>query len=458
MAQNNATIISKVYLEGSTDMQRRLPDPVVSTLAQVENALFDPQNKAIYNEFVETLVNVIGRSRVVNNKTWENRLGRLMMEPLPFGSSIQTIAPRWIKGHAMSVDNGALLLSLARPEVEAAYHSVNYDMQYDIDIDKTYVQRAFHSEYGLNDLVSAIMRLPYNADNWDFYNATMNLFAWYENGYGFYKQNIAGNIATEAGAREFIASLKSYAEKMQFPSMLYNAGLVEVPTYTNPEDMVLMVTPFVKANLETYGYGTTFHIGEGEARQPFEMVVVDEFPIPNTYAALVDKDWFVIADQVYDTDSFWNPMSRTTKHILTHTAVISCNPFANAVIFGRFASTDVPVITQAVTGATLTRASATAKPGDKVQMTFGLTGTVQNDDGDDVTAEWPLEPKAATWAISTQSGVYDPATFVDRFGVLHVSEKAEAGEVITVTATAAYVNPSGQTGAYVATPVTVTVQ
>lgn len=53
-------------------------------------------------------------------------------------------------------------------------------------------------------------------------------------------------------------------------------------------------------------------------------------------------------------------------------------------------------------------------------------------------------------------GITDERTFVTPDGVLHVGEKLESGDVITVTATSTYINPSGSTSEYTGT-VTATV-
>ena len=72
-----------------------------------------------------------------------------------------------------------------------------------------------------------------------------------------------------------------------------------------------------------------------------------------------------------------------------------------------------------------------------------LSGSVtSNDAGIDV------EPDAATYELACdRSGTAVPLntrTYVDDFGVLHVQKTGlEVGDVITITATTAYHNPSG---------------
>lgn len=101
-----------------------------------------------------------------------------------------------------------------------------------------------------------------------------------------------------------------------------------------------------------------------------------------------------------------------------------------------------------MTDVDITAASQQLKPGDTTQMTVKLTGTItDNDLGIDV------EPNAVTWSVSAETAAsggkpiaLNSATRVDRLGVLHVQKSdLKAGNVLHVTGTTSYVNPSGST-------------
>mgnify|MGYP000158099469 CR=1 FL=1 len=84
-------------------------------------------------------------------------------------------------------------------------------------------------------------------------------------------------------------------------------------------------------------------------------------------------------------------------------------------------------------------------------MTVALTGTVTaNDEGIEVA------PDAVTWSVSGETAATEGeplalnrTTRVDRLGVLHVQKtNIEAGNVLHVSGTTSYVNPSGETTPY----------
>ena len=156
-------------------------------------------------------------------------------------------------------------------------------------------------------------------------------------------------------------------------------------------------------------------------------------------------------DVVYANESFYNPATLNTNYYLHHWEIVSASPFVPAILFTTDAATDIPTLTQTVTGVDITAASQSLKPGETTQMTVELVGTI-TDNGLGVT----VEPNAVTWSVSAETAAsagkpiaLNSATRVDRLGVLHVQKAGlEAGNVIHVTGTASYVNPSGKTALY----------
>ena len=162
-------------------------------------------------------------------------------------------------------------------------------------------------------------------------------------------------------------------------------------------------------------------------------------------------------DFVYANESFYNPSTLSTNYYLHHWEVVSASPFVPAILFTTDEATGVPTLTQDVTGVTITAASQSLKPGDTTQMTVKLNGTVTpGETGGTVTADKlgvTVEPNAVTWSVSAETAetagkpiALNTATRVDRLGVLHVQKSGlEAKNVLHVTGTTSYVNPSGST-------------
>ena len=449
MAENNTTIAGRIWLSGTNDFQQRVPNPTVQGIAATSKFLFDPMNRNYLNEFVDALVLRIGQQDVKQN-AWENKLAVFKRASLRYGSTIQESAIKWPKAHAYNVDN-SYLLELERPESAVWYHSVNRKDHYDIGIEMPDLEMSFVDDYGLNGFVRAIMQAPYSADNYDEYVMMMQQFAYYDENWGFYNHNVSAAPIDEATGKEFLKAVRADAYKLGYPSGLYSpvSAHFGIPTFAKPEELVLFITADAMASVDVDTLSGIFQLDKADLK--YRTIVVPEFPMPNVFAVLTTDAFFVVADKVYQNESFYDPSVLATKYYLHHWEVISASPFVPAIAYTTDAATAPTVVTQSVTGVNVTADPTTVEPGGTSQLTVELQGTVtENDEGIEV------EPDAVLWTVTAETAAADgepialnSATRVDRLGVLHVQKSdLEDGNVLHVTGTTVYVNPSGETTPY----------
>lgn len=452
MATNNTTIAGRVYLSGSNDFQQRVPNPTIEGIDATSKFIFDPMNRKYLNEFMDAFVNRIG-SQIVHNNAWENPLSVFKGATMRYGSTIQESAVKWIKAHSYNVEDGSLL-AIQRPEAAVWYHTVNRQDRYDITVEQPDLRMAFADEMGLNRLIDAIMTVPRNSDNYDEYLCMLNQIAYYEQNWGFFKHHVSAEPTDEATGKEFLKAVRAYANKLQFPTSLYSPVSAEygIPTFAKPNELVLFVTADAAASIDVDTLASVFNLDKAEAK--YRQIVLPELPIPNAFAMLTTDAFFVASDYVYTNESFYNPQTLATNYYLHHWEIVSASPFVPAILFTTDPATTVTTVTQTVDGVTITPAAQTAKPGDTVAMAVKLTGTITANDEGLVVA-----PDAVTWSVSGETAKTDgkplalnSATRVDRLGVLHIQKSnLNAGNVLHVTGTTSYVNPSGKTTPYTKT-------
>lgn len=462
MAQNNNTIMAKAWLAGTNDFQQRIPDPTQAGISATMSALFQPMNGQYFNQFMDILVNRIAYT-YVRGQNYKNPLAVFKGNKINYGSTIQEIAPKWIKAHSYE-DDAETLLKLHRPESEVWYHSQNRRDQYPISVNVDELRTAFTDEYGLNNLVAQLMNTPNNEDEYDEFNIMKNLIAEYETRWGFYKYHLDDYPADDASGKAFLTALQTLGGKLQFPSSVYSG--TDIPVFAQPSELVLLVTPEAQASLNVNTLAALFNVDL--AKVSYRTVLIDEFPIPDAVALLTTEDFFVCHDTLYNTTSFWNPQTLTTTYWLNHWGVYSVSPFVPAILFTTAAGTVTPTIEQAVTGLTVTAEPGTVELGGSVRIVTKLNGTIEPADSD---TEVLVRPNACIYNVSAETPAGDdpvvkPAkpvqlnarTRVDNYGVLHVQKTGlKPGDVITVTATSTYVNPSGATVPYTGTA-TVTIE
>lgn len=452
MATDNATILANVWLNGTNDFQQRIPDPTQHGIDATMDALFDPMNKAYYNQFVDSLIMRIGYT-YVNQQSFSNPLKVFKKNKLMYGNSVQEMVPKWIRAHSY-VDDAEDVFKMARPDVATWYHSQNRRDRYDITINEQELRTAFTDSYGLNKLVAAFMNTPMNADEYDEYRIMLQLLAFYDNKWGFYKHHLSAVPTDEVTGKEFLTAVRSYAGKLRFPSTIYNCNAIEdVPVFVKPSELVLLLTPDTQAAIDVNTLASVFQLDKADIK--YRTVEVDEFPMPNVVAILTTEDFFQCYDTVYETTSMYNPKTLGTNYFLHHWGIYSVSPFVPAIAFTTDAATSVTTVTQTVTGITATIDNATPDLGECTAIHARLTGTL------DPTGVAGIEvaPNAATYEVTVtrNSGsdtvsVSSPATRVDEYGVLHVSNRLQYGDVINVAVKSTYVNPSGAT-----TPLTASV-
>ena len=458
MAVDNNTILEKVYLSATNDYQQRIPDPTQSSISQTVKALFDPMNQKYFNQFMDILINRIAFT-YVRGELWKNKLAVFKGQKVNYGSTIQEVAPAWIKAHSYE-DDSETLLKLHRPEAQVWYHSQNRRDRYPISVSPDELRTAFIDEYGLNNFIAKIMQVPMNSDEYDEYRIMVQLMAEYEQNWGFFKHQLSAAPTDEATGKEFLTSVQTYAGLLEFPSTMYNAApITDIPIFARPNELVLIVTPATNASVNVNTLAVLFNMDVADIKM--RKIIVDEFPIPNAVALLTTEDFFVCHDTNYQNTSFWNPETLVTNYYLHHWGIYSVSPFVPAILFTTGTGTVSSKITETFTAITLaigTGENPTVAPGGEIQTSITITGSLAQDGNSYTGDAIKLAPKAATYEVSatrttgtgndavTTDVQLNARTRVDEYGVLHVQKSGvQAGDVITVVATSTYINPSGST-------------
>ena len=305
------------------------------------------------------------------------------------------------------------------------------------------MRTAMVDEFGLNNLVARMMELPINSDNYDEFQIMKNLLAIYEASYGFHRHHLSNAPIDETTGKEFLSAVMADSGYMKFPSTVYNASeFKDIPTFVTDDELVLICTPTTYANINVQTYAGLFNMDVAKAQA--RIIQVDNIPIPNAVAILTTRDLWDCHDTVFEMDTFWNPQTRTNKQFLHHWGIYGVNPYVPAVLYTTGDAEAFPTVTETVTGLTITPTSATAKLGDKVQLTGKLQGTISPE-----TEGIEVKPNSMTYAltITPAEGDSDSAlkstTRVDNYGVLHIQRTGlKAGTVINVLASSTYLNPT----------------
>jgi hypothetical protein len=190
---------------------------------------------------------------------------------------------------------------------------------------------------------------------------------------------------------------------------------------------------------------SVFQLDKAEIK--YRIQFIDSIPIPGAFALLTTDDFWMCADYDVSNDSFYNPQTKTETWYYTVVGMYSTSPFVPAILFTTEAGTVNATVEQAVTGLTITPATANVVPGGQIALVTNLTGTLTADPATFlVPPTLEVAPDACLYDLSasiTSAGETSDVqlgidTYVDRFGILHVGTTVPVGAVITVTATSTY--------------------
>ena len=300
----------------------------------------------VYNEFCNALVNRIVYTQF-EIKSFRNPFVVLEGDRIPLGYAGQEIYVNPAKGRQYNANDFAGLLVKYEADVKVQYQAINSDLQYPVTFSRQQLKKAFTSWGDLETFIDGLSNSLYNGAYIDEYKNTKNIIA------GAYKDNKAvieqvTAVSDEATAKAFVERARELYLNFQLPSSDYNAWAKcggegrPIVTWTNPEDIVMIVKNSLRAKLDVNVLAEAFNMDK--ATLLGNILTVDNFDVYDDEGTkifdgsaivgiLADKSWFRIKRQDMFMDSFYNANNRSIQYYLNLIKMYNFSLFANGVIF-----------------------------------------------------------------------------------------------------------------------------
>lgn len=386
------------------------------------------QYTPLQNEFLNALVNRIARV-IITSKMYSNPLAMFKKGLIDFGETIEEIFVNIANPHQYDVEESeSKVFAREIPDVRAAFHTLNYKKFYKQTIQNKDLNQAFLSWDGITDLISKIVNAMYTAANYDEFVTTKYMLA---------KAILDGRltaITVDANdAKAAVTKIKGVSNSLTFMSNNYNVAGVQ--TFTDKNDQYLLVNSQFDSEIDVEVLASAFNMSKAEFLG--HRILIDGFgtldvarlnalfkdnpnyeePSQDTLTALnaipavlVDKNFFMIFDNMYEFTENYNGQGLYWNYFYHTWKTFSMSPFANALVF-------VPAV-PSVKSVTVSPSAVTCKKGQSVQLSVSV-------------ATENYAPKTVNWTSDT-----DGVT-VDINGRVTVSESVSA-ETATITATSTY--------------------
>ena len=427
--RTNQEIMDAIRSDMPLSYQSRIPAATQAGVKNTAEQLFT--YRPMLNEFVDALVNQIG-SIVGQGMVWSNPLAIFKQGMLSFGSTVEEYQVGLLKAHTYDPDRDYMerdIFGQEQPDVKSIFHTVNRQNYYKITINDIMLRRAFLDEGGLSSFITDLMAAPTTSDSLDEFKLMSRLIPQYENMGGFYKVHV-GDVAslssTEADAKSALRKMRAMAGNLRFPSRKYNAA--SMPTFAEPEDLVLITTPEFQSGIDVNALAAAFHVDYANFDSRTLQIPQSEFGITGAQSILTTRNFFRVYDTRIENTSMPNPVGLYNNYFLHHHGIISCSTFVPAVLFTTEAGTvDTPITITPPTGLTIT----VDKAADGSVVTTFKAGGIY---GLSVTGAPANSDYSTVWSLT---GNKSNKTYVTQDGNVHIGSD-ETATSVTITATAVF--------------------
>lgn len=427
---HNADILTAVRNNASADYWRRIPEATQANIQDTVQALSN--NPPHRNEFVNALMNMFAEP-IIRSQNWENPFGKFKRGMIPYGSTIEEIQVGLIDAYVYNHDREYLerdLFGTHRPEVQTSFHTVNRQNFYPITVNEMTLRRAFQSESGLSTFINQVVQSAVKSDAWDEFLVMTRLFAEHDKMDGFFRVNTPDISAPSAGMNETnfaLRRIREFAGKLPYISRHYNAA--GMPVAADVNELELFITPEANAAMDVESLAGAFNVERAAVPTRTTVIPKEHFGIPGVQAILTTRDFFVVADTLYETRNQPNAAALQENYFLHHWQIVSASRFVPAVMFTTGAGDVINVVDYDVTGVD----ALTIQDRNEADVTGVIRGEYYQISGEAVTDPEGGPNRAIRYELTGDVGT-SSRTYVTQTGALFVAYD-EQSDNLTVTAT-----------------------
>ncbi len=330
-------ILNTIRDNASQQYQDRVPEATRNNIEEVGEAITDLNNAVVYNEFINTLANMIYAPMLIK-KSWQNPLGKFKKGKKTFGDTVEEVYNNFIKAQTYD-QTGAGLLTRNLPDTKVVFHRMNRQDSYVLTDSPEGLAKAFKSYEGLAEYLENLFTTMRNSAELDEYVLMRELFAEAYNNNAMKVVAVADPQASEQNAKDFIKVVKTISGDMTFANSNNNAYLTAqsednkpIITFSKKDEQILIVDnpTDVTCNIDVLASAFNKSVVEFNDTQK---EIIDSFPIEGMIGALVDRNFFQVYDDLFTFREFENGLGLYRNHILHVWQTLGYSILCNAVAF-----------------------------------------------------------------------------------------------------------------------------
>ena len=334
---NLQEILNTIRDNASEMYQERIPEATRNNITDIQEAMTDPNNAVVTNEFMSMLLNLVIK-QVIHSKLFSDPLKSLKKGKKPLGDTVEEIYANFLKAKQYD-PTGAELLNRALPDVKAVYHRMNRQDKYKVTVNPESLFKAFASYDKLQSFIANIINSLYNSSELDEFVLMKQLIKQAMEQNAMKVVEVADPCTSEANAKAFIKTVKTVSGDMTFPNSNNNAWLtaqsrdtIPLITFSRKNEQVLILSNPTDVAVNVDVLASVFNMSVAEFNDT-RKIIIDAFPDPDVRGALVDEQFFQVFDDLVLFKDFENSEGLYKNYYLHIWQTLAYSPLVNAVVF-----------------------------------------------------------------------------------------------------------------------------
>ena len=435
LAANTVDILNVIRNNATHNYRDYVPEATedIDSIRAIGNIIMSMPN--LQNEFLSALVNRIAMV-IITSKSYENPWRFFKKGLLEYGETVEDVFVNLAKVHSFDQHTAeSEVFKREKPDVRAAFHTMNYQKFYKVTVSDRELRQAFLSLDGVTDLIAKIVESVYTSANYDEFLVMKYMLAQAILDGRLYVEEIAQVSA--ANMKSIASTLKSVSNKLEFMSNKYN--IAGVMTHTTKAEQYLLVDADFDATMDVEVLASAFNMtkaeflgnrvlcdsfGDLDTDRLAEIFADDDTYVELTSdqitalkaipAVLVDNNFFMIFDNMFEFTENYNGEGLYWNYFYHTWKTFSMSPFANSIVF--------VAGEPSITSVTVSPATATSGKGQKLNL-------------DAVVVTANFAPQSVVWTVDSTAKA--AGVTINIYGELSIPADADV-ESITVTATSTY--------------------
>lgn len=342
-------IINTIRANASMEYQQYVPKvETENDIPRVGEVIYGYPRLA--NEFISALVNRIAMVKI-KSATFNNAYANLKKGFLEFGETVVEYFVKIAKAREFSAEKAeAREFKRTIPDVRAAFHIMNYKVQYPITIQNEDLRQAFTSYSGVEDLIAKIVDSVYTGAEYDEFLLFKYLIIKGVSHGKMYPIGVDGS-----DLKNYAVTFRGTANSLKFLSDKYNADAVH--TNTDTKDLYIFMDANFNAQFDVNVLASAFNMDKADFIGKLKLI--DDFTtfdnarfdeiragsdqieevtdaelalMQNVKAIMIDQEWFQIYDNLATMTETYVASGMYWNYFYNVWKTVSSSPFSNAIV------------------------------------------------------------------------------------------------------------------------------